>query len=280
MAGRLSLPDEDDTYFISINDMMIGLVFLFIIILMAFALNLRTAEDTADKTLAELRQERDQLEKERDRLRAQRDMLRALTTRLIDKDALRDQLLAQIRDRLAARGIHVVVEPEKGVLRLPESLLFPTARAELSDRGREALAALAEVMVETMPCYAIAPEDMRGDCEAGGIPILETVLVEGHTDDRPIHGGTFADNWDLSAARGVSTFKALTEYAAGLERLSNDKNETLLGVAGYEARRPVASGSDDAARRMNRRIDLRFVVSAPTSDELGDLELRLDELMR
>ena len=161
---------SDETYFVSLNDMMIGLVFLFIIILMAFALSFRTAEQTAEQTLAELKKERDELEKERDKLKAQRDMLQALTTRLIDKDALRDALLLEIQGRLADRGVYVVVEREKGILRLPEDLLFASAEADLSPRGVEALAVLSQVLEQTLPCYAVAPGSDAGELRRASDP--------------------------------------------------------------------------------------------------------------
>ena len=93
----------------------------------------------------------------------------------------------------------------------------------------------------------------------------------------PLRGGPFGDNWALSAARGVTTFKALTRDAPELEALRNPRGEALLGVAGYEARRPVASGDSPEARRLNRRIDLRFLVAAPDDAELGGLIRRLGD---
>ncbi|MCB2056056.1 MAG: hypothetical protein KDE35_17675 [Geminicoccaceae bacterium] len=284
MAGGMRVVESaDETYYVSLNDMMIGLLFLFIIILMAFALNFRTAEREAgdmldrlgrerDGLAAErdlLAEERDLLADERDRLALRRDELERVTMRLLDRDRLRHELLLEIRRRLAARGIDVVVEPEKGILRLPESLLFASARAELIDAGRQALAVLAEVLQATVPCYARAPRAAARTCPPGASAILETVLIEGHTDDVPLSGGPHRDNWQLSAARGVATFKTLMEMMPSLDELDNARGEKLFGVAGYERRRPVAIGADADARRQNRRIDLRFVVAAPDADELA-----------
>ena len=56
---------EDESYFVSVSDLMVGLLFLFIIILMAFALNFRSAEDAAEETLDALTKERNVLELER-----------------------------------------------------------------------------------------------------------------------------------------------------------------------------------------------------------------------
>ena len=100
------------------------------------------------------------------------------------------------------------------------------------------------------------------------------MLIEGHTDNRPVSGGTFADNWALAAQRGANTFKALVRYEPSLELLRNPDGESLLGVSSYESRRPVVAEDTPEARRLNRRIDVRFVVAAPSSEELADLRRR------
>ncbi|MEZ5865074.1 MAG: OmpA family protein [Geminicoccaceae bacterium] len=100
-------------------------------------------------------------------------------------------------------------------------------------------------------------------CPSGVHDVLETVLIEGHTDDRPIRSGPYPDNWALSAARSRSTYRAMIAAAPGLDTLRNGGGAALLGVSGYEARRPVADGATDEARRVNRRIDVRFSAAAP-----------------
>ncbi len=289
---------QEEGYFASVSDLMVGLLFLFIILLMAFALSFRQAEQAADTLqqrlageLGEVREERDRLQDERSALEAERrrlalerdelvrerQLLTELLARLAGREALRTDLLWRIADALLARGVEVEVEPEKGILRLPEKLLFDSGRAELRPEGQRALAVLAEVLAEILPCYAGEPPS-RHPCPAASEPILETVLVEGHTDDVPIHAGPFRDNWELSAARGVNTFKALIAYAPALERMRNLKGEALLGISAYEARRPVVAGTSEEARRRNRRIDLRFLIAAPSAADVNRIRQRLEEL--
>lgn len=267
---------EDESYFVSVSDLMVGLLFLFIIILMAFALNFRSAEDAAEATLEALTSERNALERdraalslERDRLLIERDRLATITGQLLARDALRAELLTLIREALAARGLEVEIDLENGILRLPESLLFATNEAELSEAGRVAIGALAEVLWRYLPCYA-AMAAAEG-CPTGVHDVLETVLIEGHTDDRPIRSGPFPDNWALSAARSRSTYRELIAAEPRLDDLLNGSSAALLGVSGYEARRPVADGVTDEARRVNRRIDVRFLSRGPDASALADL---------
>ncbi len=296
--GVRSESPQEEGYFVSVSDLMVGLLFLFIILLMAYALSFRQAEQAAGTLQQQLAGELGEVRAERDRLRAQqsaleaerrrlalerdelvreRQLLTELLARLAGREALRTDLLWRIADALLARGVEVEVEPEKGILRLPEQLLFDSGRAELRPEGQRALAVLAEVLAEILPCYAGEPPS-RHPCPPGSEPILETVLVEGHTDDVPIHAGPFRDNWELSAARGVNTFKALIGYAPALERMRNLKGEALLGISAYEARRPVVAGTSEEARRRNRRIDLRFLIAAPSAADVNRIRQRLEEL--
>lgn len=267
---------EDESYLVSVSDLMVGLLFLFIIILMAFALNFRSAEDTAEATLNELMQERDRLAVaqaalagDRDRLLAERDRLAQITDQLLARDAELAELLTRIKAMLALRGLEVEVDLENGILRLPESLLFATNEAVLSETGEAALVILADVLDSILPCYVrVSPAN---DCANGGIDVLETVLIEGHTDDRPIRGGPFEDNWALSAARARNTYLALIEAEPGLDAIANASGEALLGLSGYAARRPAIDAATDEARRVNRRIDLRFLPRGPDAAALAAL---------
>jgi chemotaxis protein MotB len=279
---------HDESYLVSVSDLMVGLLFLFIIILMAFALNFRSAEDAADATLEALVVERDDLAVERDlidaertalaldrdRLLAERDRLAGITGLLLARDAERAELLTRIKAALAARGLEVEVDLESGILRLPESLLFGSNEAELSQTGQAAIVILAEVLAATLPCYARGGNG--ADCPPGSSDVLEAVLIEGHTDDRPIRSGPFADNWALSAARARNTYQALVMAQPRLDRLANASGATLLGLGGYAERRPVIDRATEEARRVNRRIDLRFLARGPDAAALAELLASLE----
>lgn len=275
----------EDSYLASVSDLMVGLLFVFIIMLMAFALNLRSAEEGASHTRTELEDaratvagERDRVAEERDELARRHAAVSEVAERLLEQDRTRAALLEELALDLGQRAVPVVLDARNGVLRLPEGLLFDSGSATLRPEGERALRELAASLADALPCHAGggAAATQAPRCgDAGGRALLEAVLVEGHTDDVPLRGtGAFGDNWQLSAARGVSTFKALTAAAPGLERLRNARGEALLGVAGYEARRPVAAGTAPETRRLNRRIDLRFIVAAPGEPELADLRER------
>jgi hypothetical protein len=57
--------------------------------------------------------------------------------------------------------------------------------------------------------------------------------------------------------------------------LLNERGEALLGVSNYEAQRPVSLGPTPEDRRLNRRIDLRFLIAAPSEAQLDEIRSRM-----
>ena len=96
--------------------------------------------------------------------------------------------------------------------------------------------------------------------------MLETVLIEGHTDNKPFGTETgFDSNWGLSAKRSITIFNRLTLYRPELDKSNvNANNFALLGVSAYAARRPVSQNN----LVQNRRIDLRFIMRSPTPEDI------------
>lgn len=239
MRARTRLEPEETSYLASVSDLMSGLIFIFIIALVAFALGLR--------------------EQEEDR--------RVEVERLQGATKERQRLLESIKEDLEEAGIQVTIAPEQGVLRLGESILFPVGRADLGERGRDTVDKLATVLMRVLPCYTTVDGDgARPDCgDRGKAGQLDALFIEGHTDDVALAGyGQFKDNWDLSTARAKAIFLRLMAASNdGLEALRNQDAQTVLGVSGYADRRGVADNETPENRALNRRIDLRFVMVPP-----------------
>ncbi|MFZ1429461.1 MAG: hypothetical protein WAS21_22130 [Geminicoccaceae bacterium] len=277
--------DEDEGYLASVSDLMVGMLFVFILMLMAFALSYRSAQSVADTdheelldAMAELDSVRAYLASAQDAMVTRRDVLEALMADVVQRQQARMVLLATLQWDLLERSVPVTVDAANGILRLSESLLFDSGVATLRPAGEHALAELAAVLLEILPCVTLAPVSLTGPCRNEPTPLLQTLLVEGHTDAEPIRGGVFADNWELATARSIGVFKALIAFAPALENLRNQDGEALLGVSGYEARRPVTSATGEEAQRQNRRIDLRFVLAGPSEADIDRVRRRLEAL--
>ena len=254
-AGRPS-PDAGQgghNYLASVSDLVSALIFVFIIMLAVFAYQL--ANVTEDLTAA---------------------------------DETRDRMLVEIATRLQDSGMRVEVLADQGVLRLSEnSINFPSGSETPASEHHQNVGLLAQAIAEVVPCY-VSPSRgafmSRGDgdvpfyCQSPADPstyecreetlpwLLETLLIEGHTDDVPVAAGRrFRDNLELSSIRAATVQRMIIACEPGVENLRNTHDYPILSTSGYGATRPVSNSSvqTDDTRRVNRRIDLRFLLEPP-----------------
>jgi len=257
--------EEGAGYLISVSDMMAGLLFIFIITLVAFAINFQDATGQADVATREAQEKAVLAEQERSLAEEERDLLQATVDDLTNARRLRSEMLTDIRSALEVQGIRVEVDEEHGVLRLTENaVLFPTGEAELPPDERWKLDIIGEVLASVLPCYTAVPLPDLG-CKASTLGKLEAVFVEGHTDNVPIRG-RFEDNWDLSAQRALYTYRGLISSQSSLARLANLTDQPIFSVSGYGDNRPINAHATLTADPVNRRIDLRFIMTPPRAD--------------
>lgn len=210
---------DEGTYWISISDLMAGLLIIFILTLTYYMLNFSQA-----------------------------------TAQLTENNIKRAAILQSLKEELQKKGIEVKIDLEHGVLRLPEGILFDVGKAKINDNGLRVIRALGPVLNEVLR----RPE-YKGS--------VETVFIEGHTDNVPIHNYRFASNWELSTQRAINTWKAVLEAEPDLKGLKNKNGEPLFSCSGYADTRPVRSNETPEGRRENRRIDFRFSMTPPSKDE-------------
>lgn len=296
--------EAEESYFASISDLMVGILFVFLLMLTVFAINFRDAEHAHLVKLEELQKARRELEYQKsiaDRAIAVAQQQKAeaqwqaainaqlkakLTEAVImlekeieSREAARQHLLSDLKNSLAQRGIKVEIDQRSGVLRLSGDLLFATGSATLSGEATRTVRALGDALSAAMPCYAIDPPS---GCHSDSAPILETVLIEGHTDHQPVLSTSrFRDNDQLSTERALAVFAELMRAQPKLNDLHNSDNLQLLGVSGYGDRRPLPDAQDmsEESFRRNRRIDIRFVLTSRTSGELRRLRDELQQLV-
>jgi chemotaxis protein MotB len=295
-AGDFEAADEG--YFASVSDLMVGILFVFLLVLTVFALNFRDAEDDQKHALDDAEQQRQvstfeqqnakQKEIEADEQKKANLYLQTLLQKAVDQmrqdaadrqNAL-ERLLTTLRDRLQKDGVIISIDPNSGVLRLPEQLLFAKGSRSLEPTAAGTLQILAAALSDVLPCFA--GNGHSATCGESDQPILEGVLVEGHSDHQGYRDGKRAlsseesrdRNDQLSTERSLSVFKELLKRN-GLDALRNSNNLPLLAVSAYGDRRPIAAGETQDDFQKNRRIDLRFLLSPRTS---RDLQKLIDEI--
>ena len=219
-----------DSFTISISDLMSGLLAIFILVLSYFILNFSQA-----------------------------------TAQLTQNDVTRAELLRFMQEELEREGIKVTIDEQHGILRISEGVLFGVGLADVKPQGRGVIQKLGGVLE-----VALEKEQFKGR--------VETIFIEGHTDNVPINNGVFPSNWELSTKRAINTLLVMGYAHPRLPWFPNEKGELIFSVSGYADTRPIAENTTAAGRSENRRIDIRFSMSPPTEEDMSIVKFVRKEL--
>ncbi len=165
-----------------------------------------------------------------------------LQSALARKDSLNMALVMNLKGALSdINDQDINIKVEKGVvyIDISDKLLFNSGKYAVTPQAQKVLGKVAKVL--------------------NAYPDMD-FMVEGHTDNVPIHTDCMADNWDLSVKRATSVIRILqTQYNIKPERMS---------AAGRSEYVPLASNSDKAGRALNRRTR---IVILPQLDQFFKL---------
>jgi chemotaxis protein MotB len=159
----------------------------------------------------------------------------------------RFEVLQQKLKKLTELGLKVQVRDNRMLIQLPGSVLFDSGRDALKASGLEILSQVAAVL--------------RADSDLS----QREFQVAGHTDNKPLGGGAYKDNWGLSAMRARSVLAYLT---GPLDKQGGGLDPTHWSAAGYADTDPVASNDTEEGREQNRRVEL---VVQPNVEEMLNL---------
>jgi chemotaxis protein MotB len=270
--------EESENYFVSMTDMMVGMLFIFIIMLMVFALNYRKGDDDSKRIkdcLTELLTRNAKLSAD---INAEVNKIQSDVRGQIEALELaadqRRRLLSDISRRLIAQGLAVQVDERNGVLRLTEDAVrFAPNSFVIDARARESVSRVGRVLSDVVADYAACKQGQTDVCGKFQGASLETIFIEGHTDSTGVPDPAERDkqNWLLSTERATATYREMLAGSPDLREFRNRRGEQIVSVSGYSSTRPIASGDNRDAWEKNRRIDLRFVMDADTTINLRDI---------
>ena len=205
--------------------------------------------DTINAQLQQTDTEKAQLAANLDQLKRALDEYKQRADQL-EKIKQRFELLKEKLNKLTQLGLKVEVRNNRMVIRLPGDVLFASGSDKLKDQGATVLGQVADVI--------------RNDAQLS----KRYFQVAGHTDNKPLQGGPFQDNWGLSLmrARRVLIWLIAPKEAEGG---GGGLDARRLHAAGYGETDPVADNKDDAGRASNRRVEL---VLLPDVEEMLDLK--------
>lgn len=131
-------------------------------------------------------------------------------------------------------------------------------KRHLSDKAVVIISALfIKLKLESPTLFDSGGADLKPE----SLPLLEqmlanltqmdnTVIVEGHTDNIPIHSPRFNSNWELSTARSFSVIRFFLNKGISPKRLV---------AHGFGEFRPIFSNDTEDGRARNRRIEITVV---------------------
>lgn len=214
---------DGDAFTLSISDLMAGLLAIFILALSYFMLNLGE-----------------------------------VTNQYTGNTEKRNELLEDMQQDMANRGVKVTIDKKQGVLRIPESVLFAQGEAVIKPEGYYAVSSLSQVLYETLT------EEKYADA-------VETVFIEGHTDNVPIETPEFHSNWELSTQRAINTWNLMRTDQEVLNEIANVNGQPIFSCSGYAETRPITDDpydeNSEEGRAANRRIDIRVTMMPPVASE-------------
>lgn len=234
-------PQSENPFFLNLADLLVGILFIFIIILFFFAINYSLTLQENQK----------------------------IRRFIIESNEIRREILESIGNSLTDEGLDVEVDGSDGVLRLSDSQLFKTGEFDLSVTGRKNVSKLRMALEKVLPCFAKARGPVSPTkCQAEAEFQINAFLVEGHADvQRVIPNNKYSSNEELSTKRALSAYNELYKSPI-LSQLYNKNDQYLISVSGYGAKRALCSELTASCHSQNRRIELRLLMAPPDASNL------------
>lgn len=288
-------PDSENPYWVSFSDIMAGLLVIFILALVTLMIQqkLRTEELSEAISQAKTTEERaqeaelrakeaemlaqqakdaaataeDKLKIETEKNKSLREEIVSGVERLSEIEKIRIEIVTEIATELERRGVKVIVSDNSSAFHIPEETLsFETAKWDVPDRSKEGLRLIGDILHT-----AITKNDR--------LNYIDTIFVEGHTDSVPLDRDM--GNWGLSTYRAISVWnywEGQESDAKLLCHLKNHEGEPAFSVSGYgDTRRLIPNDENEADRRKNRRIDVRFTMKSVQKSDLENLIDRFNQ---
>ena len=183
-----------------------------------------------------------QLEKAEEDLFERESKLRELQSLIKQRDSSMNALRERVEQSLLGfkdSGLEIEVKNGKVYVKMSNQLLFKSGSTVIDQRGRDALSQLAMVLSQ------------QNDI---------SVMIEGHTDNKPINNARIADNWDLSVLRSTEVARILT--------IENGIDPKRIIASGRSEFMPTDEADTQEARAKNRRTE---IILSPKLDELFNL---------
>ncbi|MGZ8185427.1 MAG: OmpA/MotB family protein [Methylobacter sp.] len=152
------------------------------------------------------------------------------TPKPVDENELQQQLSKKIDEFGLKDTVNIKVKQGYAELEIQDKVLFKSSEAYLTTEGEVLLQRLSPLLKQS----------------------VGLILIEGHTDNRPINTPQFPSNWELGSSRATSVLHFLTS-----QRLDGSRLRAIT----YADTMPIADNSTPEGREKNRRVNIVIKVS-------------------
>lgn len=194
-------------------------------------------------------------------------------------EELKENILAKMKKRYGEFDDNaVVIERENKTLHLNEKVLKFDPNKD--DIKLEKYVANANIIADSL-YEVINSSKYSKDVKQ----YIDSIFIEGNTDENPVKEDPERGNWKLSAGRASSLWLVITKRHSDLKNLKNNRNNDLFAISGYADSRPnkcsirgmekytengspvcknpeklkrSIQGDLDKSNGMDRRIDIRI----------------------
>ena len=136
------------------------------------------------------------------------------------------EALLRAQERLKQTGLDLHLESRGLIISLPQAILFGSGDDRINKSAQPIISEIADVLRS----------------------LDNKVELAGHADSVPIHNQRFRNNWELSAARGLSLLNSLiSEYGIA---------ESRLTVSSHGSYSPKSTNDTPDGRAENRRVEI------------------------
>jgi len=146
--------------------------------------------------------------------------------RFAENEDLAGVLITTMEEQIDAGEVSVQYDAEEVLLSFSERSTFGSGSDVLQPSMRAVLGGVVRVL-----------QNCRG-----------TILVVGHSDDRPVTSGRFRSNWDLSSSRAVSVVHELV--------LDGSLDASRVAAVGRAETHPLVPNDSEDNRALNRRVEI------------------------
>lgn len=141
-----------------------------------------------------------------------------------------DKVIRYVKEQRLSDYIKIMIKEDKIKIILAQPVLFDTGDAVLKGDSLDVLHDLGKILNQT---------DSK-------------IVVEGHTDNVPIHNDKYDSNWDLSFDRSYSVVKYFVKELK--------MHSARMQAIGYGEHRPIVPNDTLENRSQNRRIELNIML--------------------